>query len=120
MNDFTKREPHKATISCKIYPASGPNGENAGCDIRLEGSTNDLLNAYNQLTQHLMRTLIETYGKPLAMGLYSKFQIEALKEAGIDAEAEAKEAERKRKILEGLESILGKTFTMPDEDGEEE
>lgn len=121
---MSEHEVRPAKLSVETAPATGPNGENASCAIHIEGSTNDLLNAFQNLTSHLFETLIGRYGKDVAMGMYATVQVEALKAIGIDPE---KEVEEKIKIhkqrIDALMSILGKTFTMDGEevkDGDEE
>lgn len=108
----------KAKLSCELVPH---NDEQTECKIQISGSTNALLNAYSQITTHLLQSLIEHNGKAVAMGMYASVQMDALKNAGIDPEAESKKAEKMLKKLEMLEAfkdIIGKTFEMPDKEGE--
>ena len=107
---------HYAKLAVEVSPTTGPNGENAECRMHIEGSKNDLLNAYSQITQHLFKHIMERDGKDEAMGLYAITQMEALKAIGVDPEEEIKEKLKKWERIEALKSILGKTFTM---DGEE-
>ena len=114
MKDYEVRP---AKLSCETRPTTGPNGKNAECHVHIEGRTNDLLNAYSQLTQGLFKGIIERDGKDDAMKMYAAVQMEALKAIGIDPEEEVKKRiEETHKRVEALLSILGKTFTM---DGEE-
>lgn len=108
-----------AKLSVETRPATGPNGEDAEVRCHIEGNVNGLLNAWVQATIHLFNSVIEHEGKEDAMGLYATCQMEVLNALGVDPKKEVEERLRKVKILQGLESILGKTFTMPEQDKEE-
>lgn len=120
---MSEKNESKGRLSCELNPCEDGRTE---CKMRIEGSLNGLLNAYANITRELMKAIIEAEGKRTAMALYSVVQMHALEEAGIDVEEEAEEAiqkteelkkkmERKDAILDGLKSILGKTFAMPDQ-----
>ena len=117
-------EEARGIIHCELTPEDG----RTRCEMRIQGSGNALLNAHEQITTQLVKSLIEQEGKEVAMGLYASVQMRALKAAGLDPEAEAKQAaeklmelkelKRKLSVLDGLKDILGKTFTMPEKEAE--
>ena len=100
-------EHKKAVLSCTMVPDK-EDSESARIEIRMEGSVNDLLNAFEQITAHLLKQLAEDYGTKAAKALYAKVQTDALKKAGVGFEEDA-EAIKKRAALM---SILGKTFDL--------
>lgn len=102
-----------AKLTCESRPATGPNGENAEVSIHMEGSTNSLLNAWAQMTIKLFENIFEIEGKEDGLGLYATVQADVLKELGVDPEEEAKKELQKMRARLALESILGKTFEMP-------
>lgn len=105
----------KVKLSCELTPVD--DNERVECQMHIEGDPNGLLNAYGNITVQLMEALIEASDKETAMQLYAAVQCRSLEKIGIDPEAEAAKAEKKKAVLEGLKSILGKTFTMPEKEG---
>lgn len=107
-----------AKLSVELEPANDSRGDTK-CNCHIEGNVSSLMNAYEQMTTHLLSTLMEELGKERTMMLFSLAQTKALRAIGINVEDEAKEAAKKVETLrklDALKDILGKTFTMPEKE----
>jgi hypothetical protein len=103
-----------AKLSVELEPADDPRGDTK-CNCHIEGNATALMNAYEQMTIHLLNTLMEELGKEETMGLYAFCQVRALRGIGINPEAEVEESKRKVELLKKLSGIFGKTFDLTKE-----
>lgn len=109
-------EKQNAEVSCKLTPA--PESKYSECEVRIEGTTSNMLIAFEQLSAQLLRTLRNSYGEEMAQGLYSLTQTNALKAAGF-GDSLAKCAERvannKKTLADLMSGIFGKTDAAKEE-----
>ena len=98
-------EKRKALLSCALKP-DNENEDLVNVEIRMEGTLNDMLNAFEHITAHLLKKLAEDFGAEVAKALYAKVQVDALKAAGVGFEEDAEAIKKRAAFM----SIFGKTF----------
>ena len=80
------------------------------------GNGLDLMVAYIELSKALLKKMEETGGEWLARGFYATAQKQVIEESCLKESFDEHVADMER--IRPLMSILGKTFKMPDKDGE--